>query len=183
MVRASGDRRETDLPRSLKQYLLPSGNERLRDNALMRAALDPLVVRRLTVDDAGGVAELCGQLGYAASAAELQHRIGAIARSADRIALAAVSDGQLVGWIDAAIERHLQAPDTVVIGGLVVRDSARGCGVGRRLCAEIEEWARSQGIPVVRVRSQMKREDAHRFYLRDGYRQVKTSLVFEKSVE
>ncbi len=157
----------------------------LRDNALMRVTLDPasLAVRRLTADDAGGVAELCGQLGYPGSPADLQRRIDAIGRCADRIALAALNGGQLVGWIDASIERHLQAPDTVVIGGLVVQDSARGCGVGRRLCAEIEEWARSQAIPVVRVRSQIKREDAHRFYLRDGYRKVKTSLVFEKNVE
>jgi hypothetical protein len=47
----------------------------------------------------------------------------------------------------------------------------------------VEEWARMQGIRRVRVRSQIKREDAHRFYLRDEYRQVKTSLVFEKELE
>jgi GNAT superfamily N-acetyltransferase len=70
-----------------------------------------------------------------------------------------------------------------VIGGLVVREDARGLGVGRRLCLEVEEWARSRSVPLVRVRSQIKREDAHRFYLRDGYRKVKTSFVFEKMVE
>jgi GNAT superfamily N-acetyltransferase len=88
----------------------------------------------------------------------------------------------MVGWIDAAMERHLQSPASAVIGGLVVREAMRGQGVGRRLCIEVEEWARSQSVPLVRVRSQIKREDAHRFYLRDGYRKVKTSLVFEKSV-
>jgi GNAT superfamily N-acetyltransferase len=88
-----------------------------------------------------------------------------------------------VGWIDATVERHLQAEDTVVIGGLVVRETARGVGVGKRLCEEVERWAREQGLGRVRVRSQIKREDAHRFYVRDGYRQVKTSLVFEKSLE
>ena len=69
-----------------------------------------------------------------------------------------------------------------MIGGLVVRDGTRGLGIGKRLCLEVEEWARSKSIPVVRVRSQIMREDAHRFYLRDGYRKVKTSLVFEKSL-
>jgi hypothetical protein len=33
---------------------------------------------------------------------------------------------------------------------------------------------------VLRVRSQIIREDAHRFYLREGYSKVKTSVVFEK---
>lgn len=140
-------------------------------------------MRRLTVDDAAAVAELSEQLGYPASSELLRIRIETAARSQDRIALAALRNAELVGWIDAAVERHLQAEDTVVIGGLVVRASARGCGVGRRLCEAVEQWARERGFRRVRVRSQIKREDAHRFYLRDGYRQVKTSLVFEKTLE
>jgi GNAT superfamily N-acetyltransferase len=139
-----------------------------------------LSVRRLTTDDAEAAADLCSQLGYPNSPDDLRQRIEDTSRSADRVALAAVLDGQIVGWIDAAIERHLQSSACAVIGGLVVRDDARGLGIGRRLCLEVEDWARSQSIPVVRVRSQIKREDAHRFYLRDGYSKVKTSLVFEK---
>jgi len=154
----------------------------LPENDGVRTAVD-VVVRRLMAEDASAVAELSDQLGYPGSAEELRKRIETMARSEDRIAFAAVRTTQLVGWIDAAVERHLQAPDTVVIGGLVVRESARGCGVGKRLCEEVEDWARSRGFRRVRVRSQIKREDAHRFYLRDGYEQVKTSLVFEKKLE
>ncbi|MEK6399106.1 MAG: GNAT family N-acetyltransferase, partial [Terriglobus sp.] len=103
--------------------------------------------------------------------------------SADRIVFVAVSDDAVVGWGDAAIERHLQAPDTVVLGGLVVDESQRGLGIGRLLCQAVEKWAASLGIALVRVRSQIKREDAHRFYLRDGYDHVKTSAVFEKRLD
>jgi (aminoalkyl)phosphonate N-acetyltransferase len=151
----------------------------------MYAALDlaNILVRPLSVNDAAEAAELSGQLGYSVSVAELQLRIEAIARSADRVAFAALMDAQFVGWIDASIERHLQSPDSVVIGGLVVRDTVRGCGIGKRLCSEIEDWARSRRISVVRVRSQAIREDAHRFYLRDGYRKIKISVVFEKIVD
>jgi len=147
-------------------------------------AFDPatLILRALTPDDAPAAAGLSAQLGYPASPEDLRRRIEALATTPDHIVLAAVLNGRLIGWIDAAIERHLQAPDTVNIGGLVVDDSARGSGIGRRLCLAIEDWARSRSIPTVRVRSQIKRADAHRFYLRDGYCQVKTSLDFEKSV-
>jgi GNAT superfamily N-acetyltransferase len=141
-----------------------------------------LLIRRLTADDAEAAAELSGQFGYPCPAADLRERIEEMLRAADRVAFAAVVDGQIVGWIDAAMERHLQSPASAVIGGLVVREDTRGLGVGRRLCLEIEQWARSKSVPLVRVRSQIKREDAHRFYLRDGYRKVKTSLVFEKPV-
>ncbi len=139
-------------------------------------------IRRLTVEDAEAAAELCSQLGYPTSPGDLRERIEELSRAADRVAFAAVVDGQIVGWIDAAMERHLQSPASAVIGGLVVREDMRGLGVGKRLCLEVEEWARSKSVPLVRVRSQIKREDAHRFYLRDGYRKVKTSFVFEKPV-
>ena len=142
-------------------------------------------IRRLSVDDAEAAAELSSQLGYPSSPGDLRKRIEELSHTTDRVAFAAVvdgQDGQLVGWIDAAMERHLQSPASAVIGGLVVREDMRGQGVGRRLCLEVEEWARSKSVPLVRVRSQIKREDAHRFYLRDGYRKVKTSLVFEKPV-
>jgi GNAT superfamily N-acetyltransferase len=141
-----------------------------------------LLIRRLTADDAEAAAELSGELGYRCTTEDLRERIEELSCTADRVAFAAVVDGQVVGWIDAAMERHLQYAASAVIGGLVVREDTRGLGMGRRLCLEVEEWARSKSVPVVRVRSQIKREDAHRFYLRDGYSKVKTSLVFEKPV-
>jgi GNAT superfamily N-acetyltransferase len=139
-------------------------------------------IRRLSVDDAEAAAALSGQLGYSCSAEDLRERIEELSRTADRVAFAAVIDDQVVGWIDAAMERHLQYVASAVIGGLVIREDMRGLGVGKRLCLEVEEWARSKSVSLVRVRSQIKRENAHRFYLRDGYSKVKTSFVFEKSV-
>jgi GNAT superfamily N-acetyltransferase len=139
-----------------------------------------VAIRRLTVEDAEAAAELSCQLGYPCSADDLRKRIDERARSTDSIALGAVVDGEVVGWIDAAVEQHLQSSPCAVIGGLVVREGARGSGIGKSLCLEIEEWARGKKIPVLRVRSQIKREDAHRFYLREGYSKVKTSIVFEK---
>jgi GNAT superfamily N-acetyltransferase len=142
-----------------------------------------LSIRRLAVDDAEVAAELCSQLGYPSSSDDLRKRIEERSRSTDSVAFAAVLDGQVVAWIDGFIEQHLQGPAGVVIGGLVVRDGVRGMGIGKRLCVEIEDWARSKSIQLVRVRSQIMREDAHRFYLRDGYRKVKTSVVFEKPLD
>jgi GNAT superfamily N-acetyltransferase len=141
-----------------------------------------LSFRRLRVDDAEAAAELSSQLGYPSSRDDLRKRIEERSRSTDSIALAALIDGQVVGWIDASIEQHLQSSACAVIGGLVVREGTRRLGIGKRLCLEIEEWARSKSIPILRVRSQIVREDAHRFYLREGYSKVKTSVVFEKSL-
>lgn len=163
---------------------------RKRNNIDMRTApmsidsgnSSALTFRRLTPEDAAAATDLCSQLGYPNSVDDLRRRIDERLRSTDSIALGAVLNGEIVGWIDAFIEQHLQSSPSAVIGGLVVRDGTRGLGIGKRLCLEIEEWARSKSIPVLRVRSQIKREDAHRFYLREGYSKVKTSVVFEKSL-
>jgi GNAT superfamily N-acetyltransferase len=93
------------------------------------------------------------------------------------------NDARLVGWIDVAITYHLQSEPFVLIGGLVVQDGLRGLGIGKRLCEEAEAWARGKGISIVRVTSRSTRPDAHRFYLRDGYTEIKTSKVFEKLLD
>lgn len=139
-----------------------------------------LTVRPLAIEDAEAVSSLSTQLGYPCDAATMRKRIHQLTQSSDRIAFVAVLEDVVVGWADASIERHLQSQDVVELGGLVVKEGHRGLGIGRRLCEAVEQWAVRQEIPRVRVRSQIKRQDAHRFYLRDGYEHVKTSEVFEK---
>jgi len=41
---------------------------------------------------------------------------------------------------------------------------------------------REHGLRRALVRSQIAREAAHRFYLREGYARIKTSAVFEKDL-
>jgi len=140
-------------------------------------------VRPIHCEDAEAAAELSGQLGYEASAAGMRTRIERLlCNAANQAVYVAAVDEKVVGWIEIAIVQHLQSDPHTLVGGLVVRDGMRSLGIGRKLLLEAEAWSRTKGIPVVRVLSQIKRQDAHRFYLREGYRQVKTSAVFEKSV-
>jgi GNAT superfamily N-acetyltransferase len=140
-------------------------------------------VRPISPDDAEAAAELSGQLGYKASTETMRSRIEKLhCNGKSQAAFVACLGGVVVAWIEIAIVQHLQSEPHTVVGGLVVRDDARSRGIGSRLLAEAEEWSRKQGILVVRVRSQAARQDAHRFYLREGHRQVKTSAVFEKTV-
>jgi len=139
------------------------------------------VVRRVRVDDAIEVAELCVQLGYEASARQIEERIGRLLDSGEgRVALVACVGEGVAGWIEASVEHHLQSEPFALITGLVVRDSVRGLGVGKRLCEEIERWAKGQGLKTLRVTSRSTRERAHQFYLREGFVLVKNSAVFEK---
>jgi (aminoalkyl)phosphonate N-acetyltransferase len=119
-------------------------------------------------------------LGYPAPTDVMRRRIGELARLKDHVVYVAIVDEDLVGWIHVAVVRHLQAEPRAEIGGLVVGNMVRNKGIGRELVARAEQWAVQQGVSSVVVRSQIAREAAHRFYLREGYRLTKTSAVFSK---
>jgi GNAT superfamily N-acetyltransferase len=138
-------------------------------------------VRAMVEEDAEAVAELVGELGYERTSEEARRWIAELdGREEEQAAFVACVGGEVVGWIEASIERRLQSERYALIGGLVVKDGVRGRGAGRMLCERVEEWGRERGVRKVRVTSRSTREGAHRFYQRDGYVQVKTSLVFEK---
>jgi GNAT superfamily N-acetyltransferase len=139
-------------------------------------------IRPIQGADAAAAAVLCAQLGYPTDVPALLARMTQIAGDADRAVLVACLDDEVVGWIDLSIEYHLQSEPAAFIGGLVVSERARGQGIGRRLSRAAEDWARARGVARLRVRSNVIRERAHAFYLRDGYARVKTSAVFEKTL-
>jgi predicted N-acetyltransferase YhbS len=148
----------------------------------MKRTDEALQIRPIKSEDAEAAAALCAELGYPTDAATAQARIRQIAADPHRAVLVACADDAVIGWIDLSIEYHLQSEPAALIGGLVVAESARNQGVGRQLCLAAESWARARGMTRIRVRSNVIREWAHAFYLRDGYARVKTSAVFEKTL-
>jgi GNAT superfamily N-acetyltransferase len=140
-----------------------------------------VLVRVISHEDAAAVAELSRQLGYEVSAEMIADQVGRLSSLAgSQTAFVACVGEDVVGWIEVAIAHHLQYAPYSLIGGLVVREGMRSLGIGKRLCAEVEAWSKEKGVAAVRVTSRSTREDAHRFYLRDGYERIKTSAVFEK---
>jgi GNAT superfamily N-acetyltransferase len=144
-----------------------------------------LTIRRIVPEDAEAAATLSGQLGYPATTGQMLQRIQRLSGCAESQAVFVASlqeegTSRLVGWIEVAVTCHLQSEPFVLIGGLVVLEGLRGLGIGKRLCDEAEAWTRAKGIEVLRVTSRSTRPDAHRFYLRYGYVETKTSKVFEK---
>jgi len=83
----------------------------------------------------------------------------------------------VVGWIHVSLLRHLESDPYAEIVGLVVREGARGAGVGAGLVDAARAWARERGLTRLDVRSNVVREDAHRFYVREGFREVKRQAV------
>lgn len=141
-----------------------------------------LEIRPVRLDDAEAAARLTGELGYPIDADSMRRRLEPLLQLPDHAVFVAVRSGTVIGWVHAAVVMHLQSEPRVEIGGLVVTESARGQRVGAQLVSRTEQWARQRGLAAMLVRSQIKREDAHRFYLREGYERTKTSAVFTKAL-
>ena len=140
-------------------------------------------VRGMTVGDAERVAELSGQLGYPSTPAQILERFRAMREHPEAaVFVAADADGRVRGWIHVYGHRQMESDRAVEIGGLVVDAAARGQGHGRALRAAAESWARERGYERVTLRSNVVREDAHRFYQNLGYTIVKSQHKFQKPI-
>ncbi len=138
-------------------------------------------IRLATEDDAPALAPLCGELGYPSTEEATRARLTALlARPDDHVVFVAAQDDAVFGWGSAAVTRLLESPDRAELTGLVVTEVARGRGLGRRLVAAVEEWARERGLTLIGVRSNVVRTDAHRFYEGLGYGRAKQQVVFRK---
>ena len=144
---------------------------------------DQIGIREIAITDAGAAARLSGELGYPVSAEIMEDRIRRFSALPDHAVFVAHIQERVVAWIDIGAIHHLQAEPSCEIGGFVVSDGFRSTGIGRRLLARGEQWARERGLNRMIVRSQIAREAAHRFYLREGYERTKTSAVFTKALQ
>jgi|SRR5579883_1257646 GNAT superfamily N-acetyltransferase len=142
-----------------------------------------VAIREIRPEDSEAAAQLSGELGYPASNGVMKRRIEDMRNLADHAVFVACMGDRVVGWIDVGIMRHLQSGAFGEICGFVVSETCRSRGVGRILLAYAERWVLDRGISRIVVRSRIARDDAHRFYEREGYTKVKISAVFSKVLE
>jgi len=141
-----------------------------------------MLIREMTADDAAAVAALSGELGYPATAGDVTERWKMLARREDHAVFVADEGERIAGWIHVHDDWTLETGHAAELMGLVVGQASRGTGAGRALVAQAERWARARGCTRLRVRSNVVRTGAHRFYDTLGYERVKTQQVFDKQV-
>jgi GNAT superfamily N-acetyltransferase len=135
------------------------------------------------LEDAQALADLATQLGYPSTPQELVERLPHVVGAAGAALLVATdSRDRPIGWLHVELKRSLVSPLSAQVMGLVVDERRRSAGVGAELLRRAEEWARDRGCNALLVATRVTRDDAHRFYRREGYRLLKTSHVFEKDL-
>jgi GNAT superfamily N-acetyltransferase len=139
-------------------------------------------IRLACAGDEERIAILCQQLGYPASQEEVRRRLNQIQQDDQHTVYVAELSGYVVGWVHVHFCQLLVADPQAEIGGLVVDEGHRRCGIGRLLMQQAEQWAREKGCWAVYLRSNVVRKDAHAFYEGIGYSNVKTSTAFRKAL-
>jgi ribosomal protein S18 acetylase RimI-like enzyme len=140
-------------------------------------------VREASLSDAPQLPELCRQLGYPSTEAEVRARLDAIEASAEHaLFVAEASGGIIVGFVDVFVLRTVETDPRGEIAGLVVDENYRSRRVGEQLVDRAEAWAKSKGCTMMGVRSNVIRDRAHAFYERLGYGHVKTQKSFRKEI-
>jgi GNAT superfamily N-acetyltransferase len=140
-------------------------------------------IRKMTSDDIPATAILASQLaGHSFEIQNLRHLFASICADPSHALFVAQLNGEVVGWIHVYAARSLLQNARVEIGALVVNEACRRQGIGALLIREAEAWARTHGITAIRLASRIHREEAHRFYEREGFAIEKTSLIFRKTL-
>ena len=141
------------------------------------------LIRGATEEDAEALGRLSVTLGYGTEQEAVPGRLRAILASGSNLVVVAEdSTGRVVGWLQAQAVCRLHTGSKVEITGLLVDPEVRRHGVGSRLVAAAERWARGQRADGMVVRSNVKRVESHRFYPSLGFDPSKTQAVYQKDL-
>lgn len=145
-------------------------------------ASSSFLIRPARIDDASGLADLTGQLGYPTSTTEMTQRLRELLPLECMAIRVACAGERVVGW--AAVERRttLEGGPRFELVGLVVDSTRRRRGAGRQLLAAAETWAVRHGARQLMLRSNVVREHAHAFYERAGYARAKSQHVLVRDL-
>ena len=139
-------------------------------------------IEKMTFADLQPVTVLAEQLGYPEKLSAIQTRFLKIESSPNYALFVAKSENErILGYIQVnALPHTLLADQRAEVAALIVEEKERGKGVGAALLSHAEIWAKENELPLMCIRSNVKRSDAHRFYEKKGYALKKSWHLFTK---
>lgn len=76
---------------------------------------------------------------------------------------------KIVGFVHAELYESLYMDTGLNILGLAVDSNFQGQGIGKKLMSAIEDYALKNNISFIRLNSNVRRTEAHKFYESIGY--------------
>src|SRR6202030_752093 len=118
-----------------------------------------LKIRRARRTDAARIAELSTELGYPATAKQIEARfLRLLPKTKHALFVAEASAPDLIGWIHVSVTNLIESDLRAEVNGLIVAEAHRSLGAGVKLLEAAESWARRRGCSAVNVRSNVIRD-------------------------
>lgn len=128
-------------------------------------------IRDGRLQDASQIAELLGQMDYAATENFVEDKLGRLIRHPDAQLIVAVDDVDgVIGFVSLHLIPQLGVEgDFCRISYFCVDQQSRSAGIGKCMETAFVESAIQRQCDLIEVHCHVKRSGAHRFYARQGY--------------
>ncbi|MCA1456425.1 GNAT family N-acetyltransferase [Bradyrhizobium sp. BRP22] len=137
------------------------------DAPIPDAALDQLASVLVDCVDGGASVSFMAPFSQAEGLAYFRKVADAVA-SGDAVLLAAKRDGKIVGTVQLGLDTPPNQPHRADVKKMLVHRSARGCGIGAALMAQVEAEATRRGRWLL-VLDTVPGENGYRLYKRAGW--------------
>jgi GNAT superfamily N-acetyltransferase len=124
--------------------------------------------------DIPAILNLSSQMGYSLRGQVGYDNLQRILQHPDHVVYLAWIEGELAGYIHVCKMLRVTSEPFLEIIGLVVDNTQRRQGVGKLL---VEKCRERQAVPTMRVRTNVKRNDAIAFYESIGFEKSKDQTV------
>jgi GNAT superfamily N-acetyltransferase len=127
------------------------------------------------------LANIISQEGHPTKREDITNRL-LLLPTEDRLLLAV--DGEtLLGYAHLRVSDDLVNEETAEVVAIVVEASNRRSGIGTRLIAAAETWARQSGRARLLLKTDVVRTPAHAFFSALGYEKDSTTLEFIRNLD
>jgi predicted N-acetyltransferase YhbS len=140
------------------------------------------VLRNVKKEDSKGVKKLAEELGYPSNEEKIAEILDTVIKHDDHRMIVAENANEMVGYIHMVSSLSVGSDTFIEIAALSVLDEYRKKGIGKALISESHNMATEKGIDYVRIRSNIIRQEAHKFFEQRGFRNLKTQEVFVKKI-
>lgn len=131
------------------------------------------MLRNITIFDAQEIQSISNfELGYDVNLDIVKKQIRKLANDNKHNIIIGFENEQtrkIIGFVHAELYESLYMDTGLNILGLAVDSNFQGQGIGKKLMSSIEDYALKNNISYIRLNSNVRRIDAHRFYESIGY--------------
>jgi N-acetylglutamate synthase-like GNAT family acetyltransferase len=135
-------------------------------------------IRNAMPSDAEAIRDLLRQLDYPTTDGFIEEKLPLMLNHPDQSLVVYEKQGKVVGMISIHFVPQIALTgDFANISYLAVDENVRGEGIGAKLEAYCTQLATERKCDRIYVHCHIRREDAHRFYDRQGYQESRKYLM------